>query len=166
MLAEEGFSIEKELANTEHCFVAMYGSGKPMIFILAEYDDALGDLSQVADLAELKPEVQGGNGHGCGHNLLGTGALAGAVGIKDYMEENKLAGTIKLFGCPAEESGYGKAFMARDGLFDEVDVVLSWHPMDISGTWAISSLAVYQVYYNFKGISAMPLPLLNMVVVH
>nr|HPJ01135.1 amidohydrolase [Enterococcus sp.] len=76
MLAEEGFSIEKELANMEHCFVATYGSGKPVIFILAEYDDALGDLSQVADLAELKPEVQGGNGHGCGHNLLGTGALA------------------------------------------------------------------------------------------
>lgn len=74
MLAEEGFSIKKGLANMEHCFVATYGSGKTMIGILAEYD-ALGNLSQVADLAEPKPEVQGGNSHGCGHNLLGTGAL-------------------------------------------------------------------------------------------
>ncbi|MCD5001880.1 amidohydrolase [Enterococcus saccharolyticus] len=153
VLEEEGFSIEKGLANMEHCFVATYGAGKPVIGILAEYD-ALGNLSQVADLGEPKAEVQGGNGHGCGHNLLGTGALAGAVGIKDYMAENQLNGTIKLFGCPAEESGYGKAFMARDGLFDDVDVALSWHPMDISGAWAVSSLAVYQIYYNFKGVSA------------
>ena len=153
ILAEEGFEIEKGLAHMEHSFVATYGSGKPVIGILAEYD-ALSNLSQVADLGEPQAAVAGGNGHACGHNLLGTGALAGAVGIKAYMEENHLSGTIKLFGCPAEESGYGKAFMAREGVFDDVDVALSWHPMDSNAAWSISSLAVYQVYYHFKGVAA------------
>lgn len=153
ILTKEGFSIEKGVAHMEHAFVATYGSGKPVIGILAEYD-ALSNLSQVADLEEQKAVIVGANGHGCGHNLLGTGALAGAVGIKEYMQQHNLSGTIKLFGCPAEESGYGKAFMARDGVFDDVDVALSWHPMDISTAWDLSSLAVYQVYYNFKGMSA------------
>lgn len=153
ILKKEGFTIEKGVANMEHSFVATYGSGHPVIGILAEYD-ALGNLSQVADLGEQQSEVVGGNGHGCGHNLLGTGALAGAVGIKDLMEEEQLTGTIKLFGCPAEESGYGKAFMARDGVFDCLDVALAWHPMDNSAAWGLSSLAVYQIYYNFKGVSA------------
>jgi aminobenzoyl-glutamate utilization protein B len=153
ILEKEGFTVETGVANMDHSFVATYGSGKPVIGILAEYD-ALGNLSQVADLGEQKAEVSGGNGHGCGHNLLGTGALAGAVGIKDFMEQEQLMGTIKLFGCPAEESGYGKAFMARDGVFDCLDVALAWHPMDNSAAWGLSSLAVYQIYYNFKGVSA------------
>lgn len=153
ILEKEGFSIEKGLANMEDCFVATYGEGKPVIGILAEYD-ALSGLSQVADATSQEALIQGANGHACGHNLLGMGALAGAVGIKDYMEENNLSGTIKLYGCPAEESGYGKAFMAREGLFDDVDVALAWHPWDINGSWTISSLAVYQVYYRFKGVSA------------
>lgn len=153
ILEKEGFSIERGVANMENSFVATYGSGSPVIGILAEYD-ALGNLSQVADLGEQKAEEAGGNGHGCGHNLLGTGALAGAVGIKDLMQIEGLKGTIKLFGCPAEESGYGKAFMARDGVFDCLDVALAWHPMDTSMAWGLSSLAVYQVYYNFKGTSA------------
>lgn len=153
ILEKEDFEIEKGIANMEHAFVATYGSGKPVIGILAEYD-ALGNLSQVADLGEKKAETEGGNGHGCGHNLLGTGSLAGAVGIKDYMKENGMTGTIKLFGCPAEETGYGKAFMARDGVFDGLDLALTWHPFDYSNGWGDSSLAVYQVYYSFKGISA------------
>lgn len=153
ILENEGFSLEKGVANMEHAFVASYGSGKPVIGILAEYD-ALGNLSQVADLGQQKAEIEGGNGHGCGHNLLGTGALAGAIGIKEYMKQEQLEGTIKLFGCPAEESGYGKAFMARDGVFDGIDAALTWHPMDVTSAWGDSSLAVYQVYYNFKGTSA------------
>ncbi|OJG71878.1 amidohydrolase [Enterococcus phoeniculicola] len=153
ILEKEGFQIEKGVANMDHAFVATYGNGHPVIGILAEYD-ALDNLSQVADLGEQKAEISGGNGHGCGHNLLGTGALAGAIGIKEFMEKNNVSGTIQLFGCPAEESGYGKAFMARDGVFDKVDVALSWHPMDTSMAWGMSSLAVYQIYYNFKGISA------------
>lgn len=153
ILEEEGFCIEKGLANMEHAFAATYGHGNPVIGILAEYD-ALSNLSQVADLGKQQAEVEGANGHGCGHNLLGMGSLAGAVGIKTYMERHNIQGTIKLFGCPAEESGYGKAFMARDGVFDDLDVALSWHPMDTNSAWALSSLAVYQVYYNFKGIPA------------
>ncbi|GMA09377.1 aminobenzoyl-glutamate utilization protein B [Tetragenococcus halophilus subsp. flandriensis] len=153
ILEKEGFSLEKGVAHMQHSFVTTYGSGKPVIGILAEYD-ALANLSQVADLGEQKAEVPGGNGQGCGHNLLGTGALTAAVGIKDYMEKEKLEGTIKLFGCPAEESGYGKAFMARDGVFDDIDCALAWHPMDMNAAWATSSLAVYQCYYHFKGASA------------
>ncbi|MBC1508296.1 amidohydrolase, partial [Listeria sp. FSL L7-1509] len=94
ILEKEGFLIEKGVANMEHSFVATYGSGNPVIGILAEYD-ALGNLSQVADLGEQKAEKEGGNGHGCGHNLLGTGALAGAIGIKDLMEKENMTGTIK-----------------------------------------------------------------------
>lgn len=153
LLEQEGFSIEKGIADMEHAFIATAGNGGPIIGILAEYD-ALGNLSQEADLGEKKACVIGGNGHGCGHNLLGAGALAGAVGIKDYLQEHNLPGTIQLFGCPAEESGYGKAFMARDGVFDHLDAALTWHPMDTTSGWGMSSLAVYQVYYNFKGVSA------------
>lgn len=153
ILEDEGFQIEKGLASMPNAFVASYGSGNPVIGILAEYD-ALSNLSQVADLGEKKAEIVGGNGHGCGHNLLGIGSLAGAIGIKEYMAQTGLNGTIKLFGCPAEESGYGKAFMARDGIFDGIDVALSWHPMDVNTGWGDSSLSVYQVYYKFKGTSS------------
>lgn len=153
VLNEEGFLIEKSIANMENSFVATFGKGDPVIGILAEYD-ALGNMSQVADLKEQKPIVEGENGHGCGHNLLGAGALAGAVGIKDYMKENNIEGTIKLFGCPAEESGYGKSFMTRDGVFSDLDIALTWHPMDYSEAWGMSSLAVFQSYFNFKGRSA------------
>lgn len=153
ILEAEGFSIEKGVANMDYAFVATYGEGKPVIGLLAEYD-ALSNLSQVADLGEQKAEIAGGDGHACGHNLLGIGALAGAVGIKEYMQKHGLSGTVQLFGCPAEESGYGKAFMARDGIFDHLDVALTWHPMDTNTAWGDSSLAVYQVYYKFKGVSA------------
>jgi aminobenzoyl-glutamate utilization protein B len=153
ILEKEGFTLEKGLANMEHAFVATFGSGTPVIGILAEYD-ALDNLSQVADAAKQEALEIGGPGHGCGHNLLGTGSLAAAVGLKDLMVEENLPGTIKLFGCPAEESGYGKAFMARDGIFDDVDVALSWHPMDLNRVWSDSSLAVYQIYYTFTGNAA------------
>lgn len=153
ILEKEDFTIEKGVANMEYSYVATYGSGKPVIGMLAEYD-ALGNLSQVADSPEKEALVAGGNGHGCGHNLLGMGALSGAVGIKEYMKRNNLSGTIKLFGCPAEESGYGKAFMARDGVFNGLDAALTWHPMDVNQSWGSSSLAVYQVYYSFKGVSS------------
>lgn len=145
--------MEKGLANMEHAFVATYGNGAPVIGILAEFD-ALGNLSQVADCEVPNPLIPGGHGHGCGHNLLGAGALAGAVGMKDYMKQHNLQGTIQLFGCPAEESGYGKAFMARDGIFHHLDIALTWHPMDITNAWGDSSLAVFQAYFNFKGRAA------------
>lgn len=153
ILEQEGFAITRGLAHMENAFVAAYGEGRPVIGILAEYD-ALGNMSQVADLPEKKYLVEKGNGHGCCHHALGAGALAGAVGIKDYMKENGLQGTIKFFGCPAEESGYGKAFMAKAGVFDGIDVALCWHPGDTTMAWVDNSLAVAQMYFNFKGRSA------------
>ena len=129
ILEKEGFTIKKGIADMDYAFEATWGSGKPVIGMLAEYD-ALGNLSQVAGEVEHKPLVAGGNGHGCGHNVLGTAALAGVVAIKTLMEEEHFPGTIKLFGCPAEESGYGKAFMARDGIFNDLDLALANHPMD------------------------------------
>lgn len=153
VLENEGFQVVRGVAHMDNAFVATYGTGKPVIGILAEYD-ALANLSQVADLPEKKYLVDHGSGHGCGHNLLGAGALAGAVGIKSYMEECGLRGTIKYFGCPAEESGYGKSFMAKFGVFDGIDAALTWHPSDASLLWSDGSLAVAQMYFNFKGRAA------------
>lgn len=153
LLEAEGFTIERGIANMENAFVATYGNTSPTVGILAEFD-ALSNLSQVADDDKPNPLVVGGNGHGCGHNLLGSASLAAAVGLKDYLQKNNVSGTIQLFGCPAEESGYGKSFMTRDGIFNHLDVALTWHPMDTTMAWSISSLAVCQAYFNFEGIAA------------
>ena len=153
ILETEGFSVERGCCGMADAFVASFGSGKPCIGILAEYD-ALPNISQEADLPRKKPVIEGASGHGCGHNALGAGALAGAVGIKDYIKEAGLTGTVKLFGCPAEESGSGKTFMARGGMFNGLDAVLTWHPMTETAIWGMSSLANYQIYFNFKGVSA------------
>ncbi len=153
ILNEEGFSVEKEPGGIINSFIASFGHGKPVIGILAEYD-ALGSMNQVADCEYKKSSSENTPGHGCGHNLLGTGSLGAAIALKDYMELHHLNGTIKLFGCPAEESGYGKAYMAKAGLFSALDAALSWHPADISSGWAEGTLAVLQAYFKFKGISA------------
>ncbi len=153
VLEQEGFEVEKGVGHMDYAYVATWGSGRPVIGITGEYD-ALGGLSQVADLGEHKPLVEGGNGQGCGHNILGMAAVAAGVGIKTFMEEKGLKGTIKVFGCPAEESGYGKAFMARDGVFDGLDLALSWHPSDVTQAWGSSSLAVLQAYFDFTGVPA------------
>jgi aminobenzoyl-glutamate utilization protein B len=136
-----------------HAFIAIWGKGAPRIGILGEYD-ALPGLSQVAGLPEQKPLVPGGNGHGCGHSALGAGSAAAAVGIKDYMQEQGLSGTVQYYGCPAEESGSGKAYLARSDLFKGLDAALTWHPMMENAVWTMSSLANYQVFFSFKGISA------------
>ena len=152
-LSKEGFEITRGVADMDDAFVASFGSGGPVVGILAEYD-ALESLSQVADLPQRKPNISGGKGHGCGHHGLGAGAVAGAVGVKQILEEGSLPGTVKLFGCPAEESGYGKAFMARAGVFRDVDAVVTWHPGDAHSIWMSESLAVYQLYFSFKGRAA------------
>lgn len=152
-LEENGFQIEKNLAGIETAFKATYGTGKPVIGLLAEYD-ALAGLSQVGCCAEKKPIEEGGNGHGCGHNLLGCGTLAAAVALKDYMEENKVSGTVVFFGCPAEEGGCGKSFMTRDGVFDGLDVALSYHPGPENGIQGGSALANIQAEFSFEGTSA------------
>ncbi|WEV69347.1 amidohydrolase [Bifidobacterium sp. ESL0775] len=153
VLEKEGFDIQKGVAGMDYAYIATYGSGKPVIGITAEYD-ALDNLSQEAGNPDRKPVVPGDPGQGCGHNVLGTGALGAAVALKTLMEEKNLKGTLKLFGCPAEESGYGKAFMARDGVFDDVDAAFTWHPSDMTTVAGGSGLAVMQANFSFKGVAA------------
>ncbi|OIK16805.1 amidohydrolase [Bacillus sp. MUM 116] len=152
-LEDEGFQVEREVAGLHTGFIGSYGDGGPIIAILGEFD-ALTGLSQKKGLAEHVPVVAGGHGHGCGHNLLGSGAFAAAVAIKDYMKQTGLQGTVRYYGCPAEEAGSGKAFMARAGLFDDVDLALSWHPSTIPCIWNVNTLANYSVTFKFNGKSA------------
>lgn len=152
-LEKEGFIVEKGVAGLETGFVASYGSGKPVVAVLGEFD-ALPGLSQKKGLTTYKPDKPDGNGHGCGHNLLGTGSLAAAFAIKAYMEKSNLPGTVRYYGCPAEENGSGKAYMTRAGLFDDVDFALSWHPSTKPVIMNYKSLANYAVRYVFRGKSA------------
>lgn len=152
-LEEEGFKVERNVAGIETAFVGTFGEGAPYIGFLGEFD-ALSGLSQQANQTAYEP-LEGKNiGHGCGHNLLGTGALSSAYAVKAYMEANNLSGTVQFFGCPGEEGGSGKTFMARDGVFDHLDIALTWHPSPANAIMALSSLANYQVYFRFKGISS------------
>ncbi|MBG0764736.1 MAG: amidohydrolase [Tissierellales bacterium] len=153
VLEEEGFSVEKEVADIKTAFVGSYGSEKPVIGILGEYD-ALSGLSQKSKTIKKEPVIEGGNGHGCGHNLLGTASLSAAISVKKYMEENNLKGTVRFYGCPGEEGGSGKTFMVREGVFKDVDVALCWHPFSQNSIFSISSLANYQVYFRFHGKSS------------
>jgi len=153
ILRSEGFAVRQGLAGIDTAFVGEFGSGKPVIAILGEFD-ALSGLSQQSGLAEQIALSEGGNGHGCGHNLLGTGALAAAVAVKQYMVENNISGTIRYYGCPGEEGGSGKTFMVRDGVFNDVDLALTWHPFTHNTVMSIQSLANYQIYYKFHGKSA------------
>lgn len=155
VLNDYGFKVEKNVANIDTAFLGRFGSGYPKIGILGEFD-ALSGLCQEAEVfkKEVDKTCNLNNGHGCGHNLLGSGSLAAAIGIKKYLEENNLEGEIIYYGCPAEEGGSGKTFMARDGVFDELDAALSWHPGNFNIVWTGSTLGNYQVYYRFKGESA------------
>lgn len=149
-LRNAGFTITNPVADIETAFTAKYGKGSPVIGLLAEYDCVSG-LSQMAGVLEPKPITKGGNGHGCGHNLLGAGCYAAALALKDYIDENDAEGTVILFGCPAEETGGGKTFMARAGLFDKVDVALSWHPYDYNLVLPMSPQADVRISYSFVG---------------
>ncbi|WP_254773099.1 amidohydrolase [Paenibacillus sp. NFR01] len=156
VLETEGFRVEKGVAGLETGFIGSYraGNGGPVIALLGEYD-ALADLSQEAGLSEYRPVQPRGNGHGCGHNLLGVGALAAAVAVKDYMAAHpETAGEVRFYGCPAEESGYGKTYLAREGYFKDVDAAFSWHPHAMNAVMHGSSNAVIHATFNFKGISA------------
>jgi aminobenzoyl-glutamate utilization protein B len=149
-LENEGFNVERGVGGIKTSFIATYGSGKPVISLLGEFD-ALSGLSQKSGISTFDPVVENGNGHGCGHNLLGTAPLAAAVAVKTYMEKHNVKGTIKYYGCPGEEGGSGKTYMVREGLFDDVDCALTWHPGSFSGIFSLSTLANYQVYFKFKG---------------
>lgn len=153
LLEGENFKIDRGIARMDHAFVATYGEGKPVIGILGEYD-ALDSMSQKSHVFEKCNEQTCENGHGCGHHGLGIAGALSAVAIKYMMVENNISGTIKYFGCPAEESGSGKAFMARDGIFDNLDCIFTWHPMTENALYSKSSLANYQIFFNFKGKSS------------
>ncbi|MFP3125895.1 M20 family metallopeptidase [Ectobacillus funiculus] len=152
-LEEEGFQVQHEVDGIKTAFIGSYGSGSPVIAILGEYD-ALFGLSQKSGVAVKEELASGGNGHGCGHNLLGVGSLAAAIAIRYYMEQNGLKGTVKYYGCPAEEGGGGKAFMARAGVFQDVDIAFTWHPWDENLAYNATMLATCQAYFKFKGKSS------------
>ncbi len=149
VLRKEGFEVEENLADIKTAFSGRFGSGKPVIGILGEFD-ALSGLSQVAGVAEQK-SAGGEAGHGCGHNLLGAGALGAAIGVKAWLEKTGKPGTVIFYGCPGEEGGSGKAFMARDGVFDELDAAITWHPSDDTKALNRRWLGNYQVLYKFDG---------------
>ncbi len=151
-LKKEGFTIETGVAEIPTAFTATFGSGKPVIGILAEFD-ALPGLSQDS-VPFQKALIAGKAGHGCGHNLFGAASAAAAVALKDWLVKNKKSGTIRLFGTPAEESGGGKVYMVRAGLFDPIDVVLHWHPADHNQANAETCLAFKQGKFRFYGLSA------------
>lgn len=151
ILKENGFTITP-VKGIETAFVASYGDTSPVIGFTGEYD-ALPGLSQVANLTEKKSEEGKTDGHGCGHNNLGTGALGAALIIKDYID--KIGhGTVKFFGTPSEERDGAKTFMARDGYFDDLDMALTWHPKDRNAVWTEGTLANVIMDYKFKGISS------------
>jgi len=149
---QQGFTVERGVADIPTAFIASYGSGKPIIGILGEYD-ALPGLSQKAQATKEAIE-DGSAGHGCGHNLLGVGSLGAALAIKELIAEGKINGTIRFYGTPAEEGGNGKVYMARGGVFDDLDVCLDWHPGDQNEANMQSSLSVSDYTISFKGKTA------------
>lgn len=149
-LAKQGFEIKADLAGEQTAFLAEYGSGKPVIAFLGEFD-ALSGLSQAADRTERIPLKEGKEGHGCGHNLLGTAALAATAALKNTMEQQGLTGTIRYYGCPAEESASGKAYLVRDGYFDDCDLALTWHPSSYTKATNRGSLANMKAFFQFHG---------------
>jgi aminobenzoyl-glutamate utilization protein B len=151
-LKDAGFRVEAGVAEEPTAFIATYGEGRPIIGILGEFD-ALPGLSQAA-VPDRQPVSAGAPGHGCGHNLLGSGAAQAAVAIKEYMEKNRVAGTLRFYGTPAEEGGDGKVYMVRAGLFRDVDVVLHWHPADRNSVANGGALAITSAKFLFHGIAA------------
>lgn len=153
VLKENDFEITEKIGQIDTAFIGSYGQGKPVIGILAEFD-ALDGLSQVNDIAEKIKQPGMNTGHGCGHHLLGAGAVAAAVALKNYLKDNNKNGTIRLYGCPGEEGGSGKAFMAKEKVFDDLDSAITWHPSSTNAIIPVSTLANIQVYFRFKGRSA------------
>ncbi|MBP0445203.1 amidohydrolase [Roseomonas sp. SSH11] len=153
MLEKEGARITRNLADIPTAVMGEWGEGGPVIAILGEYD-ALPGLSQVAGIAEKQEVEAGGHGHGCGHNLLGAASLLAAAAVKDWLKENNIPGRVRYYGCPAEEGGAAKGFMARDGVFDDVDIAISWHPASFSGVNEAVSLANTRIDFTFHGRSS------------
>ena len=153
LLEHEGFRVTRGVAGIPTAVVGDAGQGGPVIAILGEFD-ALPGLSQEAGVAEPRPAVANGNGHGCGHNLLGAGALLAATAVKDYLTSRGIPGRVRYYGCPAEEGGAAKGFMVCAGAFDDVDVAISWHPASFSGVKDAVSLANTRIDFTFTGRAA------------
>ncbi len=149
---KQGFTVERGVAGMPTAFVATYGSGKPVISVLGEFD-ALPGLSQQA-LPTKNPIKTGEPGHGCGHNIFGAGSLGAAIAIKELIESGKLKGTVKFFGTPSEEKYFGKIWMVNAGLWDDVDVNISWHPSAEIKADVQSSLALVDFKIEFYGQAA------------
>ena len=148
-LKKEGFTVKSGVADIPTAFVAEYGSGAPIIAILAEFD-ALPGVSQKA-IPEREAVIDGGAGHACGHHLFGTASSAAGISVKKWLESSGKSGTVRVYGTPAEEGGAGKVYMARAGLLDDVDAVLHWHPGSGNAAGATSSLANKSAKFRFYG---------------
>ena len=153
MLKKEGFKITEGICNMPTAVMGEYGNDGPIIAILGEFD-ALPGLSQEAGIAEYTPIKNTINGHGCGHNLLGAASLLAATAIKDWLVKNNIKARIRYYGCPAEEGGAAKTYMARDGLFDNVDVAICWHPATFNSVNKPISLANSRIDFTFLGKAA------------
>jgi len=151
-LDEQNFAVESGVGEMPTAFVASYGEGSPRIGILGEYD-ALPGLSQEVK-AEPDPVEAGAPGHGCGHNLFGTAGVGAAIAVKRAIETGDIEGTIRFYGCPAEETLVGKTYMARDGVFGDLDAAVTWHPSDLSTPRRGSTNALDSLVFTFEGVSA------------
>jgi aminobenzoyl-glutamate utilization protein B len=150
MLEGEGFEVTQGLAGIPTALMGEAGSGGPVIAILGEYD-ALANLSQAAGVFEQKPLALGHNGHGCGHNLLGSASLLAAAALKDWLAQTGTPGRVRYYGCPAEEGGAAKAFMVKAGAFDDVDIAITWHPAEFVEVVRESTLANCRLDFTFSG---------------
>lgn len=151
-LEQNGFTIEKGVGGMPTAFIASVGSGEPVIALLGEFDALPGVSQSASPFREKREEVNAG--HACGHHLFGTGSMAAAINVKHWMQENKIAGTLRFYGTPAEEGGAGKVYMVREGLFDDVDAVLHWHPSSGNAANAASSLANKSAKFRFYGVAS------------
>lgn len=152
-MRQQGFAVTEGISGIPTAFVAEWGEGKPVIGFLGEYD-ALPGLSQKADAARHEEAAPGAYGHGCGHNSLGAGTAGAALTLRDYLKQTGKPGTVRYYGCPGEEYGSGKTFMARDGLFDDLDACFTWHPVDATLVVGTRSLACISAFFTFKGRTA------------
>ena len=153
LLEAAGFRVTRGAAGMETAFIAEYGQGEPVLGFLGEYD-ALPGLSQKAGEVTHCPIEEGGPGHGCGHHILGTAAAAAAIAVKEFMEKKGLTGTLRYYGCPAEEGGAGKIYLAREGLFNDTACAITWHPTDDNNIWSMNFMAIQNLRIKFHGVAA------------
>lgn len=151
-LEAAGFRLARGIAGMATAFSAEFGSGGPVIGILGEYDSLAGLSQKVA--ARREPVVEGGLGHGCGHNLLGTGGVGAALALREALASGELRGRVRYYGCPAEETLAGKVFMMRAGAFSDLDACISWHPASMNAVWGCSFLALNSARFKFRGLPA------------